>query len=119
MPLSKVEKGKLVCNLSCKEHQEMSSKLYVGNLSFETKEEDLTALFQQAGTVESARIITEQYSGHSRGFGFVEMGTTQEAAKAVGMFNGYSLGKRDLIVNEAREWQEHGGRQEDFIGFGF
>ncbi|MEE8449908.1 MAG: RNA-binding protein [Thermodesulfobacteriota bacterium] len=97
----------------------MLSKLYVGNLPFKTKEEDLTTLLQQAGTVESVRIITEPYSGHSRGFGFVEMGTTQEAAKAIGMFNGYSLGKRGLIVNEAREWQEHGGRQEDFIGFGF
>ena len=97
----------------------MLSKLYVGNLSFKMKEEDLTTLFQQAGTVQSAIIITERYSGHSRGFGFVEMGTTQEAAKAIGMFNGYSLGKRDLIVNEAKDWQEHGGRQENFIGFGF
>jgi RNA recognition motif-containing protein len=89
----------------------MTSKLYVGNLSFETKEEDLTTLFQQAGTVESARIITDRYSGKSRGFGFVEMGTTQESTKAIEMFNGYSLAARDLTVNEAKEKRESGGRQ--------
>jgi RNA recognition motif-containing protein len=87
----------------------MSSKLYVGNLSFETKEEDLTTLFQQAGTVESARIITDRYSGRSRGFGFVEMGSSQEAAKAIELFNGHSLNERNLTVNEAKERQERGG----------
>ena len=87
----------------------MTSKLYVGNLSFETKEEDLTALFQQAGTVESARIITDRYSGRSRGFGFVEMGSSQEATKAIELFNGHSLNERDLTVNEAKERQERGG----------
>ena len=92
----------------------MSSKLYVGNLSFETKEEDLTALFQQAGTVESARIITDRYSGKSRGFGFVEMGNTQEAAKAIELFNGHSLAERDLTVNEAKEKRENGERQGGF-----
>ena len=87
----------------------MTSKLYVGNLSFETKEEDLTALFQQAGTVESARIITDRYSGRSRGFGFVEMGSSQEAAKAIELFNGHSLNERNLTVNEAKERQERAG----------
>ena len=87
----------------------MSSKLYVGNLSFETKEEDLTTLFQQAGTVESARIITDRYSGRSRGFGFVEMGSSQEAVKAIELFNGHSLNERNLTVNEAKERQERGG----------
>ena len=87
----------------------MSSKLYVGNLSFETKEEDLTTLFQQAGTVESARIITDRYSGRSRGFGFVEMGSSQEAAKAIELFNGHSINERNLTVNEAKEREERGG----------
>jgi RNA recognition motif-containing protein len=92
----------------------MTSKLYVGNLSFETKEEDLTSLFQQAGTVESARIITDRYSGKSRGFGFVEMGSNEEAGKAIEMFNGHSLAARDLTVNEAKEKRESGGRQGGF-----
>ncbi len=87
----------------------MSSKLYVGNLSFETKEEDLTTLFQQAGTVESARIITDRISGQSRGFGFVEMGSSQEAAKAIELFNGHSVNERNLTVNEAKEREERGG----------
>lgn len=81
----------------------MASKLYIGNLSFRTSEEELKALFQQAGTVESVRIITDQLSGRSRGFGFVEMSTKEEATKAVEMFNGYLLKDRNLIVSEARE----------------
>lgn len=81
----------------------MSSKLYIGNLSFRTSEEELKALFQQAGTVESVRIITDQFSGRSRGFGFVEMSTKEEAAKAIEMFNGHLLKDRNLIVSEARE----------------
>jgi RNA recognition motif-containing protein len=93
----------------------MSSKLYVGNLSFDTKEEDLTALFQQAGTVESVRIITDRYSGRSRGFGFVEMATAEEGAKAIELFNGYSLGERNLTVNEAKEKRERGGGGRDRV----
>jgi len=89
----------------------MSTKLYVGNLSFQTREEDLMALFQQAGTVESVRIITDQYSGRSRGFGFVEMATREEAAKAIEMFNGHSLKERNLIVSEAKERRERGGER--------
>jgi RNA recognition motif-containing protein len=92
----------------------MTSKLYVGNLSFETTEEDLSTLFQQAGTVESARIITDRYSGKSRGFGFVEMGSKQEATKAIELFNGHSLKERDLTVNEAKERQERGGGRSGF-----
>lgn len=87
----------------------MTSKLYVGNLSFETTEEDLTGLFQQAGTVESARIINDRYTGKSRGFGFVEMGSKQEATKAIELLNGKSLKDRDLTVNEAKEREERGG----------
>ena len=92
----------------------MTSKLYVGNLSFETTEEDLTGLFQQAGTVESARIITDRYTGKSRGFGFVEMASKQEATKAIELLNGKSLKDRDLTVNEAKEKRENGERQGGF-----
>lgn len=87
----------------------MTSKLYIGNLSSETSEEELKALFQQAGTVQSVRIITNQFSSRSRGFGFVEMATREEAAKAIEKFNGYLLKGRNLIVSEARE-QRDGGR---------
>src|SRR5712692_11969621 len=62
---------------------QMPAKLFVGNLSFQATEEDLRELFQQAGTVESVRIVTDQFTGRPRGFGFVEMATKEEAAKAV------------------------------------
>lgn len=87
----------------------MSNKLYVGNLSFDAGEEELRTLFQQAGTVESVRIITDQYSGRSRGFGFVEMATREEAIKAIELLNGKNLRERALVVNEAREKRERGG----------
>ena len=61
----------------------MAAKLFVGNLSFQATEEDLRELFQQAGTVETVRIITDQFTGRPRGFGFVEMATKEEATKAV------------------------------------
>ncbi|MEW6189100.1 MAG: RNA-binding protein [Actinomycetota bacterium] len=64
--------------------------MYVGNLSFEVKEEDLRELFSQIGTVESVRIITDRYSSRSKGFGFVEM-ASEEAQKAIEKFDGYSL----------------------------
>jgi cold-inducible RNA-binding protein len=80
----------------------MSSKLYVGNLPFKTREEDLLLLFQQAGTVQSVNIIRDKFSGQSRGFGFVEMGSPDEAQKAIEMLNGHSLDQREMIVNEAR-----------------
>ncbi|MBI3583210.1 MAG: RNA-binding protein [Nitrospinae bacterium] len=80
----------------------MAKKLYVGNISYQTTEDDLNTLFSQAGNIESVKIINDQYSGRSKGFGFVEFSTQDEADKAVSMFNGYSLGERKLIVNEAR-----------------
>jgi RNA recognition motif-containing protein len=80
----------------------MAKKLYVGNISYQTTEDELNNLFSQAGSIESVKIITDQYSGRSKGFGFVEFATQDEADKAVSMFNGYSLGERKLIVNEAR-----------------
>jgi RNA recognition motif-containing protein len=80
----------------------VAKKLYVGNMSYQTTEDDLTTLFSQAGSVASVKIITDQYSGRSKGFGFVEFSSQDEAEKAISMFNGYSLNERKLIVNEAR-----------------
>jgi len=80
----------------------MSPKLYVGNLPFKAREEDLLPLFQQAGTVQAVNIIRDKFSGQSRGFGFVEMGSPDEAQKAIEMLNGHSLEQRAIIVNEAR-----------------
>ena len=87
----------------------MSIKLYVGNLSFQTSSDDLQQLFSQAGTVESASIIEDRETGRSRGFGFVEMSTPEEAAAAIEQFNGKELGGRNLTVNEAKPKADRGG----------
>jgi RNA recognition motif-containing protein len=86
----------------------MSAKLFVGNLSFQATEEDLRELFQQAGTVETVRIITDQFTGRPRGFGFVEMATKDEATKAVQMLNGRLFRDRNLVVDEARPQPQRG-----------
>ena len=86
----------------------MPAKLFVGNLSFQATEEDLRELFQQAGTVESVRIVTDQFTGRPRGFGFVEMATKEEAAKAVEMLNGRLFRDRNLVVDEARPQPQRG-----------
>jgi RNA recognition motif-containing protein len=88
----------------------MSTKLYVGNLSFRTTSEDLQSHFAQAGTVTSANVVTDRESGFSRGFGFVEMASSEEANQAVSMFNGAELDGRSLTVNEARPREERGDR---------
>jgi len=80
----------------------MAKKLFVGGLSYNTTEETLKETFAQAGNVESAVIITDRLSGRSKGFGFVEMSTDEEAEKAIEMFNGKELDGRSLTVNEAR-----------------
>jgi cold-inducible RNA-binding protein len=80
----------------------MATKLYVGNLPFKTREEDLQSLFQQAGAVESVTIIRDKVSGQSRGFGFVEMTNADDAQKAIETLNGHSLDNREITVNEAR-----------------
>jgi len=80
----------------------MATKLYIGNLPFKAREEELQALFQQAGAVESVNIIRDKISGQSRGFGFVEMASAEDAQKAIEMFNGHSMENREIIVNEAR-----------------
>ena len=87
----------------------MATKLYVGNLSFRTSGDELRDLFSQAGTVESASVIEDRETGRSRGFGFVEMATAEEAAKAIEMFNGKDLGGRNLTVNEAKPKTDRGG----------
>jgi len=79
----------------------MSKKIYVGNLSFRTTEEELAALFEQIGSVESVSIITDRDTGRSKGFGFVSM-NDDEAEKAIAAFNGKDFGGRPLTVNEAR-----------------
>ena len=87
----------------------MATKLYVGNLSFRTTSEELREMFSQAGTVESANVIEDRETGRSRGFGFVEMATPEEAAAAIEQFNGKDLGGRNLTVNEAKPKTDRGG----------
>jgi RNA recognition motif-containing protein len=87
----------------------MESKLYVGNLSYSTTEDDLRTLFFQAGTVSSVALIKDRDSGQSKGFAFVEMSNQAEAQKAISMFNGYNMGDRELKVSMARPREERGG----------
>jgi len=80
----------------------VGTKLYVGSLPYSTTEQQLNELFAQYGSVQSAKVITDRYTGQSRGFGFVEMATGEEAQKAITALNGSALGGRTLVVNEAR-----------------
>ncbi len=83
----------------------MASKLFVGGLSWDTKEDSLKNLFSQAGNVVSATVITDKFSGRSKGFGFVEMSSEEEAKEAIKKLNGQSLDGRNITVNEARPQQ--------------
>ena len=94
----------------------MGTKLYVGNLSFETMENDIQSLFAQVGNVVSCSLITDKYTGKSRGFAFVEMGSEQEAQKAITEVNGKNLDGRSLTVNEAKPREDRPRR--DFGGGG-
>ena len=87
----------------------MSMKLYVGNLSFQTSGSDLQELFAQAGTVESASVVEDRDTGQSRGFGFVEMSSREEAQAAIAQFNGKEVNGRSLTVNEAKPREDRGG----------
>lgn len=89
----------------------MATKLFVGNLSFNTTEGDILDLFKGAGTVSSCELIMDKFTNKSRGFAFVTMGTQEEATKAIGDFNGKELDGRALTVNEAkpREDRPRGG----------
>lgn len=87
----------------------MSMKLYVGNLSFQTSSEDLQQLFGQAGTVESVSVVEDRETGRSRGFGFIEMSSSEEGKAAIEKFNGHEVGGRALNVNEAKPREDRGG----------
>jgi RNA recognition motif-containing protein len=87
----------------------MSTKLYVGNLAFQTTSQELQDLFAQAGTVQSASVVEDRDTGRSRGFAFVEMATQEEAASAIEQFNGKEVGGRALKVNEAKPRENRGG----------
>jgi RNA recognition motif-containing protein len=86
----------------------MEAKLYVGNLSYTTTEEDLRTLFSQAGNVAAVTLIKDRDSGRSKGFAFVEMSTQAEAEEAIKMLNGKNYGERELKVNIARPREERG-----------
>ena len=96
----------------------MSSKLYVGGLPYSATVSELTDLFAAHGTVESVNVITDKFTGQSRGFGFVEMATKEEAEAAITALNSTEMGGRTLTVNEAKpQAPRTGGR--DFGGGGF
>lgn len=92
----------------------MEKKLYVGGLSYTTTETGLRDAFSQAGEVVSATVITDKMSGRSRGFGFVEMATEEDAQKAIEMWNGKELDGRTLMVNEAKPMADRPRRSGGF-----
>ena len=85
-------------------------RIYVGGLPYHTTDQDLLDLFQQAGQVTSATIITDRHTGQSKGFGFVEMNNEQEAQSAIEKLNGTVQGERTITVNQAHERQSTGNR---------
>jgi RNA recognition motif-containing protein len=87
----------------------MEVKLYVGNLSYSTSEDELRTLFAQAGNVTSVAVIKDRDTGSSKGFAFIEMTTQAEAQSAITMFNNYQLGERPLTVNMAKPREERSG----------
>ena len=95
----------------------MTKKLYVGNLPFQTTEDELSDIFSEVGNVESVRIITDRETGRSRGFGFVEM-ADEDAEKAISQFNGTDMNGRPLTVNEARPQTNRGGGGGGGGGYG-
>lgn len=92
----------------------MNKKLYVGGLSFQTTDDTLGAAFAQAGTVVSAVVIKDKFSGNSKGFGFVEMGTEDEATAAITMWNEKELDGRTVKVNEARPMEDRPPRSDNY-----
>jgi len=87
----------------------MSTKLYVGNLAFQTTNQDLQQLFGQAGTVQTCSVVEDRDTGRSRGFAFVEMSSEEEATSAIDQFNGKEVGGRALKVNEAKPRENRSG----------
>ena len=96
----------------------MSTKLYVGNLAFQTTSQELQELFAQAGTVESASVVEDRDTGRSRGFAFIEMSSEEEANSAIEQFNGKEVGGRALKVNEAKPRENRGGGGRGFSNNG-
>lgn len=94
----------------------MGSKLYVGGLPYAATETQLTTLFSTHGTVASARVIADKFTGRSRGFGFVEMSTPEEAQAAIAALNGSQMDGRSLTVNEAKPQAPRGERGNGFGG---
>lgn len=84
----------------------MGRKLYIGNLPYSVSEDQLTDMFSACGQVESVRVITDKFSGRSKGFGFVEMGSDQAAQDAIAKFNGQQVDGRAIVVNEARPQED-------------
>ena len=91
-------------------------KLYVGNLSFQTSDEQLHQLFAQAGTVQSVTVVEDRDTGRSRGFAFVEMASKEEGEAAIAQFNGKEVNGRNLTVNEARPRENRGGAPKSNFG---
>lgn len=87
----------------------MSAKIYVGNLSFNSTEQDLEDMFGEFGTVESVKVIEDRETGRSRGFAFVEMSSDEEAQSAIAGLNGREIDGRSLTINEAKPQEERGG----------
>src|SRR5688572_31228268 len=87
----------------------MARKLYVGNLPYDTSEQDLQSLFADAGTVDSVNLMRDMATGRARGFAFVEMGSDEEAQQAISLLNDKAFGGRNLTVNEARPKTSSGG----------
>ncbi len=94
----------------------MGNKIYVGNLPFSATSESLNEMFSKFGTVDSAKIVMDRDTGRSKGFGFVEMSTGDEAAQAIEKLNGSDLGGRSLVVNEARPMEPRENRGGGFGG---
>ncbi len=87
----------------------MATKLYIGNMSYDTTEAQLRELFAQAGDVTSIALITDRDTGRPKGFGFIEMSNDEQAKEAIKRFNGFSVDNRPLTVNEARPREERSG----------
>jgi len=96
----------------------MGNKLYVGNLPYSVRDEDLQQSFSQFGSVTSAKVMMERDTGRSKGFGFVEMGSDAEAQAAISGMNGQSLGGRGIVVNEARPMEARPPRTGGYGGGG-
>jgi RNA recognition motif-containing protein len=96
----------------------MTTKLYVGSLSYDTTEDSLKDFFSKAGTVSSASIIIDKFSGRSKGFGFVEMSNEDEAKKAIEELNGKELDGRSIVVDEAKPMEKKPFRNDDNRGGG-